>query len=57
MGGVFLGIGIFALFGLILIGVYFATRSERREYEDTGNPDDELSDEQFRRIEFGDEDI
>ncbi len=54
---VLLGIGIFALFGLILIGVWFALRDKRRDYEDTGNPDDELTDEQFRRIEFGDEEI
>ena len=54
---VLLGIGIFALFGLILIGVWFSLRDKLRHYKDTGNPDDELTDEQFRRIEFGDEEI
>ncbi len=57
MASVFLGIGIFAVVGLILIGVWFAMRGQRRDYEDTGNPEDELTDEQFRKIEFGDEDI
>ena len=57
MATVFLGIGIFAVVGLILIGVWFAMRGQRRDYEHTGNPEDELTDEQFRKIEFGDEDI
>ena len=57
MTSVFLGIGIFAVVGLILIGVWFALRGQRRDYENTGNPEDELTDEEFRRIEFGDEDI
>jgi hypothetical protein len=29
---------------------------KRRTYEDTGSPEDQLTDEQFRKFEFGDDD-
>ena len=38
-------------------GIGAAMRGQRKDYEHTGNPDDELTDEQFRRIEFGDDEL
>jgi hypothetical protein len=51
----FQGLLIFAIAGLVLIGAYFAIVSRRRAYEATEAPEDQLSDEEFRRIEFGDD--
>ena len=53
----FLGIGLFALAAVLAVVAWAAIRGQRRDYESTGTPEDELTDEQFRRIEFGDEDI
>lgn len=51
----FLGIGLFAIAAVLVIVAFMAMRGQRKGYERTGNPNDELSDEQFRRIEFGDD--
>lgn len=56
-GVMFLGIGIFAIAAVLVIVAFVAMRGQRKGYEDTGNPDDELTDEQFRRIEFGDDEL
>lgn len=53
----FLGIGIFAIAAVLVIVAFVAMRGQRKGYEDTGNPEDELTDEQFRRIEFGDDEL
>ncbi len=53
----FLGIGLFALAAVLAVVAWAAIRGQRRDYESTGTPEDELTDEQFRRIECGDEDI
>ena len=53
----FLGIGLFALAAVLAVVAWAAIRGQRRDHESTGNPEDELTDEQYRRIEFGDEDI
>ncbi len=53
----FYGILIFAIAAVLLVVAYFATTAKRREYEANEAPEDRLSDEDFRRIEFGDEDI
>jgi hypothetical protein len=52
----FQGILIFALVGIVLIGVFAAVMGKRRAYEETAPPEDRLTDEEFRRIEFGDDD-
>lgn len=51
----FQGLLIFALAAVVLVGAYFAIVKRRREYEATEAPEDRLSDEEFRRIEFGDD--
>jgi hypothetical protein len=53
----FQGILIFAIGGLVLIAAFFALMNKRRAYEADESEEDRLSDEDFRRIEFGDEDI
>ena len=53
----FLGIGLFAIAAVLVVVAFVALRGQRRDYEATGSPEDELTDEEFRRIEFGDEDI
>jgi hypothetical protein len=49
------GILIFGIAGLVLIGAYMAVVNRRRQYEATAPEEDQLTDEQFRRIEFGEE--
>ncbi len=51
----FVGVGLFAIAAVLVIVAFVAMRGQRKGYEATGNPNDELSDEQFRRIEFGDD--
>ncbi|HMR94698.1 MAG TPA: hypothetical protein PKA87_03725 [Microthrixaceae bacterium] len=53
----FLGMIIFAVLGVVLVGAWIAMSGKRRDYESTGNPNDDLTDEQFRRIEFGDDEV
>ncbi len=53
----FLGIVIFFVAAIVLVIAFMALIGRRRSYEDSGDPRDELTDEEFRRIEFGDEDI
>ncbi|MFM7062680.1 MAG: hypothetical protein ACKO04_04190 [Actinomycetes bacterium] len=53
----FQGILIFAIGGILLIGAFAVLVGRRRQYEESGSPEDRLTDEEFRRIEFGDEDI
>jgi hypothetical protein len=50
---VFQGILIFALLGVLLAALYVGITRKRRDYEATGSPEDVLTDEEFRRIEFG----
>ena len=52
-----MGFLIFGIAGLVLIVAFVAVINNRREYEADEAPEDQLSDEDFRRIEFGDEDI
>jgi hypothetical protein len=52
-----MGILIFGIAGIVLIVAFVAILSNRREYTADEAPEDRLSDEDFRRIEFGDEDI
>ena len=51
----FIGIGIFFIAAVLVAVAYFATIQKRREYEADERPEDQLSDEDFRRIEFGDD--
>jgi len=53
----FLGIGIFAIAAVLVIVAFVAMRGQRKDYEHTGNPDDELTDEHVVRIEFGDDEL
>jgi len=48
---------LFAIAGLVLIGAFAMILKQRRQYTADEAPEDRLSDEEFRRIEFGDEDI
>lgn len=56
-GAMFQGILIFAIAGVVLVGVFAVLMNKRRDYEADERPEDRLSDEDFRRIEFGDEDV
>jgi hypothetical protein len=51
------GFLIFAVFGVVLIGAFFVMLGKRRDYDANETEADKLSDADFRRIEFGDEDI
>ena len=53
----FLGIVIFFIAAILVAAAFVVVIGRRRDYEATGSPDDELSDEEFRRIEFGDDDV
>ena len=53
----FQGILIFAIAGVVLVGVFAVLMNKRRDYEADEPEADRLSDEDFRRIEFGDEDV
>lgn len=51
----FQGILIFALVGIVLIGAFAAVLGRRRAYQESAGPEDRLTDEEFRRIEYGDD--
>jgi hypothetical protein len=53
---VFQGFLLFGLAAILLVIAFFAMRSRRERYEEAAPEEDRLSDEEFRRIEFGDED-
>jgi hypothetical protein len=55
MEAVIRGLLLFAIAGVVLVGAYVTVMNRRRAYEDTGDPRDRLSDEEFRRVEFGDD--
>ncbi len=52
----FQGILIFGILAIVLVLAVVVMVGKRRTYEDTGSPADELTDEQFRKFEFGDDD-
>ena len=52
-----MGFLVFGIAGLVLIVAFIAVLGKRRDYTADEAPEDQLSDEDFRRIEFGDEDI
>jgi hypothetical protein len=51
------GIVIFAIAAVLVVVAYLSLTAKRRAYEADEAPEDRLSDEDFRRIEFGDEDL
>ncbi len=51
----FQGILIFGIAGIVLVGAFFAMNTKRRERASTLAPEDQLTDEQFRKIEYGDD--
>lgn len=51
-----LGLAIFAILAVVVVGAFVATTARRRAYDETLAPEDQLTDEQFRQIEFGDDD-
>ncbi|MDQ2678483.1 MAG: hypothetical protein M3Y51_07035 [Actinomycetota bacterium] len=51
------GVIIFAVAAVLVVVAYVSTMNRRREETAAEAPEDRLSDEEFRRIEFGDEDI
>ena len=51
------GVIIFAVAAVLVIVAYVSMTNRRREETSSEAPEDRLSDEEFRRIEFGDEDI
>jgi hypothetical protein len=57
MVNMFQGLLIFFIAAVLVAVAFFVIIGRRRDYETTGNPADDLTDEEFRRIEFGDEDI
>ncbi|MEZ5238916.1 MAG: hypothetical protein R2716_08175 [Microthrixaceae bacterium] len=52
----FQGILIFGIAGVVVIIAYVAMVSNRRREESSLAPEDRLTDEQFRNVEFGDDD-
>lgn len=56
-GDMFIGIGIFAVAAVVVVVAWLMTTAKRRNYESNLAPEDQLTDEQFRKIEYGDEDI
>lgn len=56
-GGMFLGIGIFALVAVVVVVAWLTTTAKRRNYESDLAPEDQLTDEQFRRIEYGEDEL
>ena len=54
-GGMFLGIGIFAVVAVVVVVAWLTMSAKRRNYESNLAPEDQLTDEQFRRIEYGDD--
>jgi hypothetical protein len=55
MENMFQGMLIFGIAGIVLIYAALAATNKRREYESTVAPEDRLTDEQFRKIEYGDD--
>jgi len=51
------GLLIFAVFAVILVGAFFVLLGRRRDYDANETEADKHSDADFRRIEFGEEDI
>ena len=51
----FQGILIFGITGVVLIGAFIVILGRRRQYQESGSPEDVLTDEEFRKIEFGDD--
>jgi hypothetical protein len=56
-GGMFLGIGIFAVVAVVVVVAWLMTSAKRRNHESNLAPEDQLTDEQFRRIEYGDDEL
>jgi hypothetical protein len=52
----FQGILIFGIAGVVIIIAYIAMISNRRREESELAPEDRLTDEQFRKIEYGEDD-
>lgn len=52
----FQGILIFGIAGVVVIIAYIAMISSRRREESELAPEDRLSDEKFRKIEYGEDD-
>ncbi|MCZ7627997.1 MAG: hypothetical protein M5U19_02375 [Microthrixaceae bacterium] len=52
----FQGLLIFAIAGIVVVIAYLAMVSNRRRETSELPPEDRLTDEQFRRIEYGDDD-
>jgi hypothetical protein len=52
----FQGILLFGLAAILVVIAFFAMRSRRERYEEDVPEEDRLTDEEFRHIEFGDED-
>ena len=50
------GVLVFGLAALVLVAAFVVVVGRRRDYEAQGSDADVLTDEEFRRIEFGDED-
>jgi len=49
------GFLIFGIIGLVLVGAFVVLIGRRRDYESSGTPEDVLTDEEYRKIEFGDD--
>lgn len=52
----FPGILIFGIAGVVIIIAYIAMISNRRREKSELPPEDQLTDEQFRKIEYGEDD-
>lgn len=50
------GLLAFGIGAIVLVVAFFAIANQRRTRREELPPEDRLSDEEFRRIEFGDED-
>ena len=56
-GAMFLGMGIFAVTAVVVVIIWVAMASQRRNAERDLPPEDQLTDDEFRRIEYGDDDV
>ena len=53
--GMFQGLLIFAIGGVLLVVAYLVILDRRKQYQETVPPEELLTDEEFRKFEYGDD--
>ena len=54
-GEMYQGLLIFAIGGVLLVVAYLVILDRRKQYQETVPPEDLLTDEEFRKFEYGDD--